>query len=318
MSRLTRAGIALTVLAACNQTSETVTPPAQAAVKPSPVHDEPSARVATAPELVVAKLNACTTAAEALPLMTGMMKDSFASRSPEEQALVLSNLQVEGLPLRTLRVSDTRQYVIVDRSSLHEDPLAFFFEKVGDDWKFSNRTNAHAFVVDLLTGTFTPHQFDAKATVQQDDETYVSKSAFASFVSEKAKRRRITIDFYPFELQERDLEYLKTHFGLVVQETGTPTTITSSVPYARFDVSLAVDEHDQLISFCLNGGFFPNGRASYGVCGPSIAGITELSITSTAIKLVAKGETEPVAPTSPKRLRWDIDVNVPLFKKGLD
>jgi hypothetical protein len=311
------AWLAFTISIGCKGETGEAAGAQHGAVKAPAAKGPTHSAVVSEPEMLVAKLNATSHGAEALLLMTGPMKASFASFPPEKQALVLKSLQTKDAPMRTLAVSDALQFVIVDRPKTPQDPIAFHCAKVDGEWRIANRTGAGSFVVGLLTGKFAPEQFDAKAVFQLDGETFIAKSAFATF--EKTKTGTlVTIKFFPFPLQQRDLEFLKTNVGEVVQETGAPTTIVSSLRYADFDLRLSLDENNELTGLCHNGGFFPDGRASYSQCTAPNEGITELAVTPQRIKVVGKGELETVGPRRPEVVRWDVDVNVPLFKKGWD
>jgi hypothetical protein len=296
-------------LVACNPAREDVTPAPPSAQE---AHSEPT------PETALARLDACTTLDEALPLLTGMMTPMYASVPPEKKALVLASLQMKGAQLRTIPISDAVQFVLASMPPPDKHESAFMFEKVGGEWKIANKLSPHSIVPGLYSATLSPEQFNAAGTLQLDDQTYVVKSAFATYEKEPGKRL-IAVDYYPFPLQRRDLEYLKIGGGEIVQETGTAATaVASSIRYPKFDIHIAIKDDGKLVSICHSGGMFPDQRGSFSQCTQSSEGMTKLNAAPDRIEVAGKGELQLMGPGPFHTFRWQVELNVPLLAKGLE
>ncbi len=274
-----------------------------------------------APEKVLAKFNTSQTADEATQYLTGLMKKQLASMDKEHQEKILKSIQLKSYEAKTIPVNDNLQFVLAKNikfSNGREDHSSLVYElvPVEGQWKIQNRSLGDSMILGLFKQKFIPNQFHTQNSFMFDGKKIMTESAFAYFKKEKDGKTEVIIDFYPFLFQDRDIEFFKYSSGPVVNDTDKPTAVASSIKYPQGEITVYLDEKDQIISFCQNGFHFDNASSgSYNDCIQDPSLIEKFTFTQNNLSLVTKSSTK--MPNG-KDLAWNIDVHLPVLKKGID
>lgn len=279
------------------------------------------------PEAVLEKFNSSSSGSEAIQYLTGIMESQFASLDESTQVQWLEMSRMKSYQAQTTPINDEFQLVFITSlendegvvpASAQEYPIIYEFWKVDGMWKINDMMSGHI-IVDLFKQKYAPSQFHAQNTFQFDGKRFPMGSAFAYYKASSSDRSNtsVTIGFYPFKFQDRDIEYFKYNSGIVVEENDIATTVTSSLKYPRGEISLFLDEAKKLISYCVNGNYFNENFGSFNYCVQPDAFLEDnLKFSDSKLLLKVKGEGQ-IAPNG-ESLSWDIDIELPIFKEGIN
>ena len=273
------------------------------------------------PEYVLDKFNTSLTGEEAMQYLTGSMKIQFASLNKENQEEFLRLNRMKNYKTQTESANGNLQLVVVsniefaNRTGSSLEPVIYELVKVGNQWKIQERWSGRI-ILDLFKRKFSPDQFHTQNSFQINGIKVLMKSAFAYFEREK-DNTGITIKFYPFPFQERDIEFLKRNSGTTVKDTVQPTAIASSIEYPESEMTVYLDGKNQIISFCLNGYHFSSGDnpqiiPTYNTCIQSASFMEKFAVTQNDLNLVTKGKMPD------DKASWDININLPLLREGIN
>ena len=270
------------------------------------------------PEKILEKYNASVTGEEAMQYLTGSGKAQLASLDAKTLEKVLKHNQMKSYQTQIVPIDDNLQFIsvsnieLVDGKKLQSSML-YEFVKVDDQWKIQNSEND--IILDLFKQKFSPDQFHAQNFFEVDGKKIKMESAFA--YSEKRNHdKEINIKFYPFPFQERDIEFLKRNSGPVVNDKDKPTAIASSIKYPTSTLLIDLDDKNQVTSFCLNYHAFEGDNVTYALClPPNSFSMEKFIVTQNDLSVVTKGNSQT---HDGKKLIWDININLPLFKEGIN
>jgi len=280
------------------------------------------------PEKILEKFNNSKTIDELAQYLTaGLMRDQLASsyKLPKEnQEKLINSLKMDSYETKAIPINENSQLVLVSNikmadGSARKTPTVYEFVQENGQWKIKNRLSAGFIIFDLLKQKFPPQQFHTQNSFEFDAKKVTMESAIAYFENKEGKRKSLTINFYPFPLQDRDIEFLKYGFGNVLQETDKATAVSSSIKYPQSQMTVLVDEKNKMISFCQNGRDFKDDPSRYNWCvqpSPKDSYVQNFSIIQNNLSLITKGSAE--IGLGGKKVNWDININIPLLKKDIN
>ena len=261
-------------------------------------------------EDVLSKYNSARSYDEVAQYLTGILKSQFESLEPEiKQRLLAANQMKDYAVVRTLSGDDDVCSLVVTNAEKAGDPLLFRFVNEDNHWKLSFFLSAQDVLFGLVEGDQVPRQFHSENSFVVDDKVLKMESAVATY-RESGGNQDINICFYPFQLQRRDVEYMKYGYGTAVKETDKATAIASSMAYPTLTARMRTDlkGHVESLSF-----HWTNSRGTTSLSSSSeAAGLTAFSISDGRLKLAVEGGSEA------NSIEWKINVlDLPLLKKGL-
>lgn len=272
------------------------------------------------PEKVLEKFNNSSTTEEAVKYLTGEMKSQLEPLDKDKQEKIIKRIQLKSYEPKTEAVGNDFQLVIAKKGKLSdgkESPsLIYEFVKDGGEWKIKNRYLGDNSVIGLFKEKFSPDRFHAQNAFELDGKKVNMESAFAYFVKKKDNKKEIIVKFYPFKFQERDVEFFKYGSGPVVKDVDMPTAVASSIKYPQSEMTIYLNENNQIISFCQNGDNFKDDYIHYNLCvqppSPNVV-FQKFNVSENNWELSTKsGEVLKDG----KKIDWDININLPLLEKG--
>jgi len=279
-----------------------------------------AAHAADAPEKVLEKFNNAVKAEDAAHYTAGAFKAQFVTRKKDANEKALDALRMKNYRAEVRPVNDTLVFVYVSdivhvEGLRQENPVTYEFIKVENEWKIASRSSGDGLILDLFRQSFSPEQFHTESFFQWVGQKALMESAFAYSEVDSNGNIKIIITFYPFALQQRDIEYLKYRVGPAVVDTDKATAITSSLKYPRSEVALVINDRETLLSFCMSGDNFPDSKnKGYHFCMPKNPFIEKFSIQQNQLTLVTRGSMK----FNRKELEWDINMHsIPLLPRGM-
>jgi hypothetical protein len=270
---------------------------------------------------VLDKFNTSLTAEDAMSCLTGFMKKQWLFFSKENQEKILRSIQIQSYEAKEVPINDHLEFIVASNIKYvdgknHEQPNIYQMTKENGQWKIDNEFSGNYIILDLFRGLYQPSQFQTQSSFEFDGQKVLMDSAFAHFKKDKDNKTEVTVQFYPFPLQDRDFDFLKLNFGSTVQETGKATAVASSVKYPYAEMTLYIDENNKVISFCQNGRDFKEGSMPYSACIQDASLIEGFNLTANKITFSAKGSYQMAG--NGKNLTWDVKLDVPVLKEGID
>lgn len=277
-------------------------------------------KASSSPEQVLESFNSASTYEEAMKYLVGRVKEQmeavFVSLNKGERDKGLKKLQRKYFRAVTLPGIDSRHAYIVTVVETKGGTLIYEMVNINNEWKIEWRNSGNA-LTELFTQKFYPVQFHSQNIFRFNSKPFKMESVFATYEKSESTEDSIWINlkFYPFKFQERDIEFLKFGTGILVEETGSPTTLASSLKYPVIRLDIMVNKNNQLAAFSFGyESISEDKQVSTAVNPPlNMLGIRKFRISNNSLTLIMEGNSLGDINNS-----WNVHVdNLPLLKYGL-
>jgi hypothetical protein len=264
------------------------------------------------------RYNHATTYDDIRPILSEVLAQQYASivsRNPERLPTILAQQQLTSYRPRIVEIDESTSFLVLEdvtsKSSRGGSTQAYLMSKGQNSaWTLANRMLPESVIKSLWTTRFAAADFVQASSCAIDDREIKTQSVLAI-----REQDTIQIRLYPFTFSPADLEYWRQASGLSVRQeavAGSHFQDRASV-VCRLVVKIDGPNRLSLQNVGFDDSTTSPARSSLWQPARADVDVPILALEKDTIKVVTAGAVE----TAKDRLRWNVNIRVPVWQKGL-